>query len=191
MTDLTPPTRAALGDELVALTERLDALNGNVEGLRSDVQGLAPRTEVHETVARQAGEAVYRRRRSIVGVVLLLFVAVQTADVHVEACGPGHRVEHVLDAILAGRVESMEDLRAEAIEDDLAFCEATFPTHSHGADEWPTAWNLIGAGTYLAVAAFLVWHLRRPIVVRIDGTAPAGSPGRVPPIIVEREEPAP
>ena len=96
-------------------------------------------------------ESTYRRRLSLLLVIFLIFITVQTVDVHTENCGPGRRSEEIVDGILTGKIDSQEAFREVSSEATPSwFCGATFPTHTHDGQEWPEPQHMIGLLAYLA-----------------------------------------
>lgn len=151
-------------DRRAEALERLDKTNTlivkELGAIRVNLTNRPTRAELNE---RRHTAAI----RLCLAFLLLVFVAVQFEDVHVEACGPGARSEVVLNAILSGRIGASgnittADIRAVGGKGKSNFgCDSFFPTHTHGGGSWPSSWNLVGLLGYATIGGLGTWAVTR------------------------------
>jgi hypothetical protein len=110
-------------------------------------------------------ETTVKRRLSVISLLLVIFVAIQVHDGHVESCAPGARSEAGIDYVaeaIPGEFDS-EEMQRLLSQDVSPLCDVTFPTHSHNGEGWPTGGNILGLVLYALIALLgWVWY-RKPI----------------------------
>lgn len=136
------------------LLDSIGDLTGEVRSLRTEVLGLRQDLSYRPT----ARNVTFWRRLSVVLVLVLVLVSIQTVDLHAEACGPGHRSEAIVDELVAGHLHSREDLNRVAAEHEPSgWCGFTFPTHVHDHKSWPRKQHLAGMAMYAIIVALGAW----------------------------------
>lgn len=157
----------ALDDRNEALDTHTRELTRNNEGVDNLSQLVATNTaEVralrNDVLARPTAAAVaYSRRLTIVGLLVVIFVSLFAQDAHVEHCSPGSRVVTAFDHLLehplgptATQAERQADFE-RYYDSAPAWCDVTYPQHSHAGEPWPTSWNVVGMAGYLALLGLL------------------------------------
>lgn len=149
---------------LVEARAALESVASQITTLRETLQTVyLSRSELEEKFADRR-EVTRRRRASLIVLAVALFTFIQAQDLHVEYCGPGHRVERMVDVFLDSPLprETLSDRMREVGRSPVSpLCDITFPTHRHGdAEHNPTA-RPSGFMIYgTAVLAAYVWYRR-------------------------------
>jgi hypothetical protein len=111
----------------------------------------------------RAHEVTRARRGSVLLMMLALLGAVFVLDEHVERCGPGHRSEYVLEALVTsaseGRRMTPEEFQRVVTEGTPSdWCGITFPLHTHDSEGWPQRQHALGFAIYAAaVLGGILW----------------------------------
>lgn len=143
--ELKPAQLEELIDVLEARTEVMAHLQSSVDSLAEAVVSL--RHDIGRRPTRR--ETEYKRRRAILAIAIAGAAAFFVSDQHVEICGPGARAEAVVDLFAADPSATVSELRRAAKVDSPAWCDVTFPLHTHGSATWPTTRNYVGMTAYL------------------------------------------
>lgn len=107
-------------------------------------------------------EAAFQRRLGSLTLFVMIVTTAWITDWHVEDCGPGHRSEAIVSALLDGDIQSQDDLRRIAEKPKPWPCGILYPIHSHSATEdWPNDQNVVGLVLWIVVlTGSALWVLR-------------------------------
>lgn len=131
------------------------------EELREQTRELAGEARaIRRSLDEVANFSARRRRRASLFLALGIVLAIQVHDQHLDRCGVG--------SPRAGLSEGRQPDRTVPAPRALV-CDATFPFHTHGGEEWPTSGTVLGVLLYLAAATGGVHWLRRaPNLPHVD-----------------------
>jgi hypothetical protein len=138
------------------LRQETAAQNAILLGLSAELKAVRAEAAVNLEGTRAEMNSQRRRRTAAVAVVGIGLV--YASEVHTEHCGPGARVEPIVDALAHGKITQTQ-FNTYANARPSAVCDVVFPLHQHyNPDHWPTAGNDLGF-IVLGAAALLTWGL--------------------------------
>jgi hypothetical protein len=133
-----------------ARKDSLDSLQHTIEQNTQELESFRSQIDDRPT-ARQVN---YQRKRTAALLLLFGFVLFFLTDAQVQHCSPGSRSEKRLNSIIGALpLKTLGDLKhADESVRQPPYCDITYPLHNHNDGNYPSQWNLLGFGIYLALA---------------------------------------